>query len=238
MQKKFFDFYPFSPNHFNQSMFLSIVLPRTAGVGFGNILHSLIKRHLALRTRFERRGGHQEWFPQPIDHIANALDFSESLVDSDTSPIIEREMAAAHQSLNINTGPLFSARAFAIETTGLRYLYLVAHHTVVDIISWTILLNDIESMVRGQELPLDPIIYVSETPSANEDRPGVRPLHDKSATSRINDFWGIVDGLKTTTTGTRSFNMRLEPEKTRILEDSVRKIEGLQVADVLEGTIA
>ncbi|KAL7775607.1 hypothetical protein CFE70_009451 [Pyrenophora teres f. teres 0-1] len=238
MQMKFFDFYPFGPNHFNQSMFVSIASPRTANVCCRKILHSLVKHHPALRTRFERREGNQKWFPQPIDQIANALSFREHSVDSETSPIIEREMVASHKSLNINTGPLFSARAFSIKNTGLRYLYLVAHHTIVDIVSWTILLNDIESLLGGQELPLDPITYVSEPPFENEDRHAVRPLHDKSATSRINDFWGVVDGPRTTATGTRRFNMRLEPEKTRILIDSVRKIEGLQVADVLEGAIA
>ncbi|KAH4995987.1 hypothetical protein HBI29_000680 [Parastagonospora nodorum] len=59
------------------------------------------------------------------------------------SDIIKKSEAA----LNIHTGPVFSVDLIEV-SSGKRLLFLAAHHLVVDMVSWRIILQDFENIIR------------------------------------------------------------------------------------------
>jgi amino acid adenylation domain-containing protein len=98
-------------------------------------LHAVVGRHDALRSRFQREGeGWRAW---------QSADAEESFVlaahPAGSTPAAVAPLA--HRSLNLARGPLLRADLLADDDAPL--LLLVAHHLVVDLVSWQILLADL-----------------------------------------------------------------------------------------------
>ncbi|HEV7920011.1 MAG TPA: amino acid adenylation domain-containing protein [Thermoanaerobaculia bacterium] len=132
-------------HHYNQSVLLETPASFD-GAFLGEIVAALLQRHDALRLRFTRQDG--QWTAEHGDAQIAAI--VENGVD-----VTER--CAFHQrSFDLANGPLFRAVYFADK----HRLLLVAHHIVVDGVSWRILLADIEQAWRqreaGQSIVLGP----------------------------------------------------------------------------------
>ncbi|HJP80089.1 MAG TPA: amino acid adenylation domain-containing protein, partial [Pseudonocardiaceae bacterium] len=105
------------PGHFNQSVLLDLAEPPDVDA-LRRALAGLLAKHDALRLRFTRDadGWHQHNAPvEPVD-VLRAPGF------------------------DLASGPLFRA-----ELVGDRQLLLIAHHLVVDGVSWRILIEDLET---------------------------------------------------------------------------------------------
>ncbi len=109
-----------APGHFNQSVVLDLV-ERPDLDALRRALAALLAKHDALRMRFERGadGWHQYNAPvEPVDVLRTPAD----------------------PGFDLANGPLFRA-----ELLDERRLLLVAHHLVVDGVSWRILIEDLET---------------------------------------------------------------------------------------------
>ncbi|QDV10111.1 Linear gramicidin synthase subunit D [Planctomycetes bacterium Poly30] len=108
-------------------------------------LRRLPERHDALRLRFERDG--DRWL-QRVDSVEEA-EGRASVVSVDLRGVPEeqrdalelREANAAHRGFDLKAGRLFGARICVTES-GWRLL-LVAHHLIVDAVSWSVLVDEI-----------------------------------------------------------------------------------------------
>ncbi|HEX7241800.1 MAG TPA: amino acid adenylation domain-containing protein, partial [Longimicrobiaceae bacterium] len=106
-------------------------------------LSRLAEHHDALRMRFREAEG--EWrqenapagAPVPLD----VFDLS-ALPEAERAAAIEREGARGQRSLDLADGPLFRAALFGLGAGGQRLL-LVAHHLVMDGVSWRVLTEDL-----------------------------------------------------------------------------------------------
>ena len=58
-----------------------------------------------------------------------------------------RLMEEAHESINIVQGPVFSVDFFHLQSDTL--LFIVAHHMVIDLVSWRAIMQDLEDIVQG-----------------------------------------------------------------------------------------
>ncbi len=142
------------PHHFNQSLLLAIARP-TAPSTLARAVAAVTSHHDALRLRFEPAGaGWRSWIPPAA---ASGEDASFRLVDLAALPGERLEAAidaAAGQlqaGLDLTRGPLFAAACFAAGAAARHRLLLVAHHLVVDAVSWRLLLEDLETVCRQLE---------------------------------------------------------------------------------------
>ncbi|NJC68037.1 non-ribosomal peptide synthase/polyketide synthase, partial [Planosporangium flavigriseum] len=107
---------------------------------------AVVAHHDALRLRFAVIDG--EWRQEPVaPGPTRLLDVHNlSMVDEAAQrSAIEAAARAARAELDLGTGPLLRAALFVRGPGRSPYLFLTAHHLVVDGVSWRILLGDLET---------------------------------------------------------------------------------------------
>ena len=57
-----------------------------------------------------------------------------------------------YQSLNFKQGLVFATTLYHLTTASVLYLILVAHHLVVDLVLWRVMLDDLEAFLSDKEL--------------------------------------------------------------------------------------
>ena len=148
IQHRFFEQELAAPGHWNQAVLLEVAgdVPATAlAATLDTGLAALNRHHDALRLRYRRDGGAwKQSYATPEDAPAAG-----STVDLCALPERVGEGAAGsvagrlQASLDLARGPLFRAVLFDLGAAG-RRLFLVAHHLVVDGVSWRVLVDDLQ----------------------------------------------------------------------------------------------
>ncbi|WP_455430054.1 amino acid adenylation domain-containing protein [Nocardiopsis sinuspersici] len=149
------------PDHVNQSLLMEVGADLTGGQ-WQQVVRALLEQHDGLRTRFWSSDG--QWRAEVAD-IPDALPWQEH--DLSSYPAGEREdrmleiAGQVQSSMDVSAAPLFRSVLFtgvsdSNETAGHKNrLLLVAHHLVVDVVSWRVLLEDLDTVTRqlrqGQE---------------------------------------------------------------------------------------
>ncbi len=131
-------------NHYHQSRLLDV--PVDLDCAFLKVwLSALFLRHDALRMRLQTREG--EWSGEfvPMDELQvhASLETRNFAHSGNSSQNIDAFFSEARDCINLSDGPLFKA---ALATRGgqcTSRLLLICHHTVVDGVSWRILLEDL-----------------------------------------------------------------------------------------------
>ncbi len=146
------------PRHFNQSLLVEIAAELTSQQ-WEQVIRRLLEHHDGLRTRFFHDGS---------DWQADIADLPETLPwqvhDLSAIPPAEREdrlveiAQRTQSSMDLTTAPLLRTALFTGSEHHPHRLLLVAHHLVVDVVSWRVLLEDLGTLVeqirQGQELAL------------------------------------------------------------------------------------
>ncbi|MFH8609681.1 non-ribosomal peptide synthase/polyketide synthase [Streptomyces sp. NPDC018029] len=231
IQHWFLDPRPAHPAFFNQSVVIETPGPvdqdalRTA-------LTALWTHHDALRARFllDDVGAWRQDIAAadgPVPELLHVHDPADE----------ERVTAEAHSGLSLDTGPLFTARLFAADSAR---LLLVAHHLVVDGVSWRILLEDVETAYR-QAVSGEPVRLPARTTSVREwadrlrddDRFAARLGHwERTARVCADPLPVDLDGGNTTA-DVRQVTVRLDREHTDGLLRRVPGVYRTRVDDVL-----
>jgi amino acid adenylation domain-containing protein/non-ribosomal peptide synthase protein (TIGR01720 family) len=154
IQHWFFGTHPVNPHHFNQSMTVELdgdvdeqSLERALGV--------LLGHHDALRMRYDQIDGQwqQNNAPPRQTKVLRRVDLADLVGDNQTATM-EKVADDIHASFDLREGPLLKAALFTFGAGRPCYLFLAAHHLVVDAVSWRILLEDLETIyqqaVRGE----------------------------------------------------------------------------------------
>lgn len=141
MQNLFFQLSPEGCNHFNQSLLLRLSESVTVST-LEQALRSLVARHDALRARFQpsKEGWQQSFVPDasPILGVCN--------ISGDAQ--LKKEVSRVQQSLDIQNGPVFTSQVFR-RPAGDNLLFLVAHHLIIDLFSWRVLVDDLQAFLSG-----------------------------------------------------------------------------------------
>jgi non-ribosomal peptide synthase protein (TIGR01720 family) len=132
-------------SHFNQALLLGLqAAPEEALMR--ETLRRVAARHDVLRSRLVQRG--ERWL-QRFDAEEDAVAPSWAIVDArDAAGRLDAgrwqaAIAAAQAGLDIERGPLWAVRWLAAPTLAESRLLVVAHHLVIDGVSWSILLQDL-----------------------------------------------------------------------------------------------
>ncbi|EZH80668.1 peptide synthase [Ectopseudomonas composti] len=143
------------PGHWNQSVLLKPSQPLQVEA-LQSTLQRLVEQHDALRLRFTREGG--QWRQRYADAY-QAVDFAQVRLAEPCTAQALRDCIAerVEATFDLASGPLI--RALLIDLAdGQQRLYLVAHHLVVDAVSWRLLLEDFSQLyprlAAGQSVEL------------------------------------------------------------------------------------
>ncbi|MEM9444828.1 MAG: amino acid adenylation domain-containing protein [Verrucomicrobiota bacterium] len=133
------------PNHWNQSILLSILEPLNIDQ-LEQAAHTLYRQHPALRSIYTKTNG--SW-KQTYTPIPKKAPFTKIVETTDEPQKKIEEVAASIQSgFNLTNGPLWHLVYFELNAntkSPCRRLLIVCHHLLIDGISWRILLFDLQN---------------------------------------------------------------------------------------------
>jgi amino acid adenylation domain-containing protein/non-ribosomal peptide synthase protein (TIGR01720 family) len=168
VQQMFFEYAPAGCNSWNQSIMLRVkrAAPPLAPEDFELALEAVVRRHSMLRARFVRgsvgggdgdsnsnsQDGGRAWVQLTTADTRNAYLLTiHGAVDSLAHA--EAITAAAQQRLDITWGPLLAAEMMSL--AGEQLVFLAAHHLVVDLMSWRVIVQDLARALETGVLPAD-----------------------------------------------------------------------------------
>lgn len=138
-------------HHWNQAIMLD--LPQAVNhEAMSGAVAALVKKHVALASRFthEKSSEVTQTFSGQSAGIYTTF-------DNQTLESVETLTQHCQESLDLSTGPVFKVVAFNLKQGGARLL-LVAHHLVVDGVSWRIIGHDLgnayQALCLGQDIEL------------------------------------------------------------------------------------
>ncbi|MGH9239787.1 MAG: amino acid adenylation domain-containing protein [Vicinamibacterales bacterium] len=250
IQRWFFEQNLACPNQFVQSVLLEL-RERVEPSMIQAALDALAKHHDVLRSRAIRTGGGWVMEIRPPARVVElaAVDASVANV-AERSAVIERACAAAQATLDVERGRVCAAVHCDCGPGSPGRLFVAIHHLVIDVVSWSILLQDLESaldQLRNGRTPVFPARTTSVGTWANrlhdladsawlaEQIPywlAVRPV-DSSAAIEI----GCPDA--TNTYGAAStLTVRFTREETARLLHEVQRASHTRIHELLVGSLA
>ncbi|KAL4862973.1 hypothetical protein BDV12DRAFT_34759 [Aspergillus spectabilis] len=151
IQQLFFRMQPKGQKHFNQSFVLKLAQD-VSQTELQKALEIVVQRHSMLRARFQQVDG--SWSQK----ITNDVPGSFFMFPKEEGGR-ERMMARFHEAetlFDINQGPVLTAQIWVAPVS--RYLFLAAHHLVIDLVSWRIILQDLEDVLKTGSVSSRPTI--------------------------------------------------------------------------------
>jgi amino acid adenylation domain-containing protein/non-ribosomal peptide synthase protein (TIGR01720 family) len=146
------------PEYFNQSLLLEVREQVDAEV-LAEALQRVVLHHDALRLRFNRsESGWTQYHADPTERVDfTRVDLSH-LPTAERRAAIEAKVAETNSGFDLNGGSLLRVVYFDMGQHEAARLLLVAHHLVIDGLSWRILLADLQQVYRlltaGEEVQL------------------------------------------------------------------------------------
>lgn len=131
-------------HRYNQSVCIRLQEPISA-VHMAHAIDALVTKHAMLRARFlqdETKGWQQRIEKQLIDSYgfrAHAVEDNEA---------VRGIVRHSQGSLDIRHGPVFAADLIEVGQPKRQILFLAAHHLVIDLMSWRIITQDLEQLLR------------------------------------------------------------------------------------------
>ncbi|KAJ1982941.1 hypothetical protein H4R35_000067 [Dimargaris xerosporica] len=160
IQATFFGWSFHNPHHFNQSFVIELTQPLSCDQ-LNDALQQLVGHHAILRSQFTQTAD-GDW----VQHLAPSTDMlEESLADVITSDraSLHAHLVHVQRKLDLTKGRLMRGALIELQsddqTPPTALLFLTAHHLVVDLVSWRILLNDLYSLLQKQRLAPVPVSF-------------------------------------------------------------------------------
>ncbi|KAJ1659578.1 Nonribosomal peptide synthetase [Dispira simplex] len=147
-------------NRHRLSMSLLAELTQTISVDIlSHALHRLVDHHDMLRGSFSRDDDHRIWSQRAMP-AGTATYYPE--VQALTCPDVDSlntVTVSVQCRMNITHGPFVGAALVTTDDTSVSYLYLTVHHVVIDLVSWSILMEDLHQLLRDPLASLEDVGY-------------------------------------------------------------------------------
>jgi amino acid adenylation domain-containing protein/non-ribosomal peptide synthase protein (TIGR01720 family) len=132
--------------HFNQSSLLQLK-EKVSDLALAKGVEAIVGHHSMLRARFRKTNG--AWTQLIRSEVSGSYRFQKHTVNcfEDVAVII----AASQRRLDPYNGAVFSVESIKM-ASGKHLLFLAAHHLVIDLVSWRILLQDLEELLSTGKL--------------------------------------------------------------------------------------
>ncbi|MGF1480498.1 MAG: amino acid adenylation domain-containing protein [Cyanophyceae cyanobacterium] len=245
IQQWFFEQAGEDAHHWNQSVLLQSQHPLDPAL-LKQAVHHLIEHHDALRLQFKQElTGWQQWNALvPADTPFFYIDLS-ALPQSAQLPALEATAAALQASLDLENLLL---RIVLFKLDGSWRLLILAHHLVIDGVSWRILLADLQQIYQqlqqGQAVQLPPKTTAFKTWA--EQLPVW--ANSKHLQEQL-DYWRTVatfptislpveSDVKNRVADARSLSISLSPQETAALLQEVPAAYQTQIDEILLTALA
>ncbi|KAG8160684.1 hypothetical protein KVR01_008948 [Diaporthe batatas] len=231
IQKVYFECFGTDSTHFNQSLLLGTTRTITSKE-LSTALENITRTHSMLRARFSQIDG--DWYQRITSEVAGTYTLrSHNEVDpNDISELIEE----SQKSLNIIEGPLFAADIFEVGRTGNQIVSFVVHHLVVDVVSWNIILQDLEGLLSSApNSPSKPLPFQAWLSLQRDEVHKMAPehvFHDVPAPRQDLSFWGM-EGVSNVHGDTVNETIEISTDDSLPLLGSYHDTLDTEVVDVL-----
>jgi non-ribosomal peptide synthase protein (TIGR01720 family) len=133
-------------SHFNQSFTLRLS-QKIDSSALKLAIDAIIKTHAMLRARFSKTdaGIWQQVIPSD-----SSGSYKFEVHEVPASSAVVEIISNTQRSLNIVMGPLLAVNLFNV-STGEQILFITAHHLVIDVVSWGIILGDLEDCLKSRK---------------------------------------------------------------------------------------
>jgi amino acid adenylation domain-containing protein/non-ribosomal peptide synthase protein (TIGR01720 family) len=144
IQQLFFELCPQGHNRFTQQFLLQVSKPQRPS-RVRAAMEALVARHAILGARFERTA-EVGWSQVIQDGVRPRFSFREHILNGIKNGHLRQILSDSQNRLDITAGQLVAVDL--IDTpTHRQYLSLMVHHLVVDLVSWRILLQELEEFL-------------------------------------------------------------------------------------------
>ncbi|PTX63162.1 non-ribosomal peptide synthase protein (TIGR01720 family)/amino acid adenylation domain-containing protein, partial [Kordia periserrulae] len=218
-----------APHHYNQSVLLSIPKDLSSET-LQRSLSKLIDHHDILRSIYKDGQG----FYQPeMDNY-----YKEEIAADEKA--LTALCQTYQESFDLSTGPLiyFVKITYAQDTKKDR-LFIVAHHLVIDGVSWRIVLEDLEQLLSHQNYQLP-----AKQSSLRQWSNGLS-AYASSLSESQQDYWqeiskeySIFKDPQTLSGTLETHSNNLHQELTKSLSQEIHGIYGTELQDVLLGCLS
>ncbi|MBE3049229.1 AMP-binding protein, partial [Candidatus Bathyarchaeota archaeon] len=201
---------------FHQSMLLKI----NAKVSLDDVhaaVEAIVGHHSMLRARFRKTEG--SWTQRTLAEISGSYSFGRHIIKTNDQVlgIIQQSQA----SIDIEMGPVFAAELIRT-TDDQQMLFLAAHHLVVDLISWRVIVHDLNELLQNGSLYSSRSMPFQKWSELQEEE--IKSLEHSFAlsfdiTPGDFSFWGVNPELNTYGDVTE-LSFSLAPELSFILQAS------------------
>ena len=189
----------------------------------------LVDRHSMLRSRFRLTS--EGWAQVILPQTANSYRYGHHQVDhsDDIAGVTER----SHASINPISGPVFSAEHIRTGD-GDQYIFLACHHLAVDLVSWRVIIHDMDELLRDGTLLSNPSIPFSnwiEYQGYESSHRLVQPKLPFEISPPSLGYWDL-DLEENRYGNTQQFSFSLNAELTHTLRTACRNVFRTEPADV------
>ncbi|KAI1204509.1 uncharacterized protein F4807DRAFT_331715 [Annulohypoxylon truncatum] len=180
-------------------------------------VEALVGHHHMLRCRFRRN--ESSWCQLVESDISSSYHFSHH--STKTHAEVEEVIRAAQGLIDIETGPVFAAHHFRT-SDGSQVLYMIAHHLVVDLKSWRIIIDDLGALLTSGCLVSGRNLSFKEW-SLYERSRTQGAEHSFNIPEGNSQYWG-VDSASNTYGNIVAFSFTLGQDVTSVLEENCREL--------------
>jgi amino acid adenylation domain-containing protein/non-ribosomal peptide synthase protein (TIGR01720 family) len=244
IQHYFFETHPLAPHHYNQSVMLKV--PSDLDLSqWRQIVYHLLAQHDALRLRFRHAESGWQQINAGIDYEIPFVVADLSMVENEEQTQAIADLATqAQASLCLSDGLLLRVVLFILGRGRRPRLLIIAHHLIVDGVSWRILLEDLqrcyEQLSRDERIKLPP-----KTTSFKEWARRLSEHAQSAAVRQSLDYWIELlsapisrvpldyEGGQNTVASAEVVRLKLSEGETRSLLQDVPSAYRTQINDVL-----
>ncbi|KKY31860.1 putative non-ribosomal peptide synthetase [Diaporthe ampelina] len=108
---------------------------------------AVVGHHSMLRARFSCV--RNEWIQRILPEVDSSYSFTHYTIS--TTEQLESAVHQVQTSLDIEDGPVFAVAHFST-ADGHQMVYLAAHHLVVDLVSWRLIIRDLDELLQSGSL--------------------------------------------------------------------------------------
>ncbi|KAJ5289626.1 kinase-like protein [Penicillium atrosanguineum] len=218
---------------FNQSITVR-VSRRIEGEVLRRAITAVTSQHSMFRARFSKVNG--TWQQRAAAEIQESYRFRIHSV-SDTRAMVPK-VADSQACLDPMNGPIFAADLFNLRSGG-QVLFLVAHHLCVDMVSWRIILQDLEELVVSGSLSDDKALSFQSWCSMQQERV---KANDSSLTLPFTpeqanlEYWGMHDSPNVYG-DIKMESFQLSEDATKFVLDGCHEVLGTDTVDILLASV-
>lgn len=199
-------------------------------VDVGAAVEALVSRHAMLRARF--RLTDEGWAQIILAQVSNSYHFGHHAVA--TSDDITQIVDQAQAIVNPTEGPVFAAEYIRKTSTGEKFLYLVAHHLVVDLLSWRIIAYDLDELLQHGTLLSErsiPFPHWVDFQSHEMSQRGEEPALPFDITPAMLEYWDL-EAYSNCYGDTEQAYFSLSPDLTSVLQTICNDVFRTETSDI------